>query len=79
MLPCMQVVGLGSAGAPERATIHAPLAALPVAFPRERFLQVGLCFGVYGCVWRWHKKWQGGGGVAGERDPMHGLWGSRNG
>ena len=25
---------------PDLAVIHAPLAALPVAFPRERFLQV---------------------------------------
>ncbi len=25
---------------PDLAVIHAPLAALPVAFPRERFMQV---------------------------------------
>ncbi len=34
-----QVVALSQQGAPEKATIHAPLATLPVAFPRERFLQ----------------------------------------
>eukprot|EP00197_Chlamydomonas_leiostraca_P013601 CAMPEP_0202858398 /NCGR_PEP_ID=MMETSP1391-20130828/955_1 /ASSEMBLY_ACC=CAM_ASM_000867 /TAXON_ID=1034604 /ORGANISM="Chlamydomonas leiostraca, Strain SAG 11-49" /LENGTH=492 /DNA_ID=CAMNT_0049537319 /DNA_START=188 /DNA_END=1666 /DNA_ORIENTATION=- len=33
------VVALGSVTAPERAIIHAPLAALPVAFPRARFEQ----------------------------------------
>ena len=47
-LPCMttptlpQVVALKDKAFtnPDLAVIHAPLAALPVAFPRERFLQV---------------------------------------
>jgi len=33
------VVGLSQQGVPDQAVIHAPLAALPVAFPRARFLQ----------------------------------------
>lgn len=37
-----QVVALKDAAFtnPELAVVHAPLAALPVAFPRDRFLQV---------------------------------------
>jgi hypothetical protein len=35
---CAQVVGLGDEQEPA-ALVHAPLSLLPVAFPRERFLQ----------------------------------------
>jgi hypothetical protein len=37
-----QVVGLGASSCPPVALIHAPLSLLPVAFPEERFKQVGM-------------------------------------